>query len=400
MKNIIHIVGLLVYVFSILTCSNGNLGAQNQPADVQSGTVISDTILSRVLRLYNVPERGLLSETYPVNPNHRVDYLAEGTVQKQQQEVSFLWPYSGVISGTVSLYGHTKDKKYLDLLEQRLLPGLEKYWDTSRTPFAYQSYPVFAGHSDRFYDDNVWLALDFCGLYESTGNQTYLDKALQLYEFIFSGWDEKLNGGIYWCEQKKGSKNTCSNAPTAVFCARLYTITKDKKYLDKAIETYEWTKKNLLDPSDNVYWDNVSLSGKISEAKYTYNSGQMIESAVRLYDITKQAGYLEDAQKTAEGCYRYFVKELPAGSGLQPFYPSSPWFNVILFRGLKALYKTDGNKKYVQPMKDNAFYAYRNTLDKNNLFGKKWNERTDNPYKWLLDNACMIELFAELSDID
>ncbi len=39
------------------------------------------------------------------------------------------------------------------------------------------------------------------------------------------------------------------------------------------------------------------------------------------------------------------------------FFPSSPWFNVILFRGLKALYEVDKNDTYVKAMIDNADYA-------------------------------------------
>lgn len=361
---------------------------------------IADYILNNVLQLYAVPKHELLSETYPVNPNRRVDYLAEGTVQKQNQEVSFLWPFSGVLSGVVTLYNVTGEQKYLDILEKKLLLGLGKYFDTSRQPEGYQSYPVFAGYSDRFYDDNVWLALDFCTLYAVTQNEKYLDKALEIYEFIYSGWDDKLNGGIYWCEQKKTSKNACSNAPAAVLGAKMYQLTQDEKYLSQAIETYNWTKSNLMDPVDFVYWDNVSLNCNIDKRKYTYNSGQMIEAGVLLYQITNDKKYLTDAQKTASGAYEHFIEIKPLSIGETPFYPNSPWFNTIFFRGLKALYKVDGNKKYVQTMFTNAHHAWSNTTDNNNLLGNTWNRKSPQRYKWLLDNACMIELFVQLADIE
>ena len=58
----------------------------------------------------------------------------------------------------------------------------------------------------------------------------------------------------------------------------------------------------------------------------------------------------------------------------------------------------DGNGKFVQAMMENAHYAWNNTADENNLLGKSWSEKSTQPYKWLLDNACMIELFAELAD--
>jgi hypothetical protein len=51
-------------------------------------------------------------------------------------------------------------------------------------------------------------------------------------------------------------------------------------------------------------------------------------------------------------------------------------------------------------MLENAHYAWSNTTDNNNLLGNTWSKKSTQRYKWLLDNACMIELFAELADIE
>lgn len=397
-KKLFSFLFVLVFIGNSYAVTDSKQETGDHP-NPESEIEIAAYLLDHVVKLYQVPEYNLLSETYPVNPNHRVDYLAEGTAQKKQQEVSFLWPFSGVLSGAVSLYSITKDQKFLDVLEHRTLPGLEQYYDTSRLPVAYQSYPVFAGHSDRFYDDNVWLALDFCELYAATKNQKYLDKAVEIYKFVYSGWDNKLGGGIFWSEQHKRSKNTCSNAPGAVLSAKLYQLTNDSEYLKKATETYNWTKANLLDPQDFVYWDNISLNGNIDKRKYSYNSGQMIEAGVLLYQITADERYLTDAQKTAAGSYNYFTKLIETETGEKRFYPDSPWFNTILLRGLKALYAIDSNNTYIAVMRENIHYAWNNLRDSNGLLASSWHAQSDNPYKWLLDNACLIELFAELSEI-
>ena len=297
---------------------------------------IADSMFTNILDKYNVEKYGLLQETYPANPDNRVTYLAEGSEQKRNQEVSFLWPYSGMLSGGIALYKTTGDEKYLKVLEERILPGLEQYWDNTREPLCYQSYPIFNGESDRFYDDNDWLAIDFCD-------------------------------GIYWCEQKKTSKNTCSNAPATVLCMKLYNLTKDNAYLEQAKKTYDWTKNNLRDPEDFVYWDNVRLDGSVDKAKYTYNSGQMIQAGV-------------DGTVTR-------------------FYTASPWFNVILLRGLTALYEVDHNPEYIRTMADNARYAWKHTRDVNGFLDNDWTGIKTKEYKWLLDNACMVELFSEINNI-
>lgn len=368
--------------------------------EVNLDLAVADSMLTHILDKYNVEKYGLLQETYPVNPDNQVGYLAEGTEQKKNQEVSFLWPYSGMLSGGIALYKETGDAKYLKILEERILPGLELYWDNIREPFCYQSYPMFNGESDRFYDDNDWLAIDFCDLYGLTKNEKYLKRAEELHKYIYSGWDNEVGGGIYWCEQKKTSKNTCSNAPAAVLCMKLYNQTNNQAYLNQAIETYNWTKDNLRDPEDFVYWDNVRLNGSVDSAKYTYNSGQMIQAGVLLYEATKDENYLKDAQSTAKGAFQKFSGIRKGIDGTEArFYSASPWFNVILLRGLFALYEVDHNAEYVQTMADNAHYAWTNTRDKNGFLGNDWAGIENKEYKWLLDNACMIELYSEISNI-
>ena len=354
----------------------------------------ADSLLNTILTLYQVPKYGLLMETYPRNPKQQITYTANSDANLTQQEVSFLWPYSAMVSGCVSMYKISKADKYKELMDKQIKPGLDLYWDNTRKPACYQSYPTFAGKNDRYYDDNDWIALDCCDYYEATGKQEYLDKAIALHRYIYSGWSDELGGGIYWCEQKRTSKNTCSNAPATVLCLKLYKLTKDEKYLKQAEETYEWTKKNLRDPEDFVYWDNINLEGQIGYAKYTYNSGQMIQAGVLLYQITGKEAYLQDAQQTAKGAYEYFCRLQQTPKGEMRFYPDSPWFNVILFRGLKALYQTDHNPTYIKAMIDNADFAWRWTRVSNDWSGNKSNQ-----FKSLLENACMVELFAEISEL-
>ena len=390
------------------TCALFLLGAwmccvactSEQNSKVNINVVRADSLLNQVLALYEVKEYGLLLENYPPKENERATYLADETQQKTNQRVSYLWPYSGMVSGCVSLYKTTGDEKYKQLLENRILPGLEKYWDGKREPYCYQSYPMQFGYSDRYYDDNDWLAIDLCDYYALTKDPAVLERAKELHRYIYSGWDEVLGGGIYWCEQKKLSKNTCSNAPATVLCMKLYNLTSDPDYLDLAKKTYRWTKENLCDPSDGVYWDNINLEGNIAKQKYTYNSGQMIQAGVLLFQATGDSTYLKDAQVTAKGAHGYFRKMQPVQGGEAMFYTSSPWFNVILFRGLKALYEVDKNPVYVKAMMENTDYAWKETRDEHGLLNGDWSGKHKDEHKWLLNNACMVEMYSEAAQLD
>ncbi|WP_420095132.1 glycoside hydrolase family 76 protein [Bacteroides ovatus] len=356
---------------------------------------IADSILSNVLNLYQTND-GLLTETYPVNPDQKITYLAGGTQQNGTLKASFLWPYSGMMSGCVALYKATGNKKYKKILEKRILPGMEQYWDNSRLPACYQSYPTKYGQHGRYYDDNIWIALDYCDYYQLTHKPASLEKTVALYQYIYSGWSDEMGGGIFWCEQQKEAKHTCSNAPSTVLGVKLYRLTKDAKYLEKAKETYAWTKKHLCDPTDHLYWDNINLKGKVSKEKYAYNSGQMIQAGVLLYKETGDEQYLHDAQQTAAGTDAFFRTKADKKDPTVKVHKDMAWFNVILFRGLKALYKIDKNPSYVNAMVENALHAWENYRDENGLLGRDWSGHNKEQYKWLLDNACLIEFFAEI----
>ena len=356
---------------------------------------IADSILSNVLNLYQTND-GLLTETYPVNPDQKITYLAGGTQQNGTLKASFLWPYSGMMSGCVALYKATGNKKYKKILEKRILPGMEQYWDNSRLPACYQSYPTKYGQHGRYYDDNIWVALDYCDYYQLTHKPASLEKTVALYQYIYSGWSDEMGGGIFWCEQQKEAKHTCSNAPSTVLGVKLYRLTKDAKYLEKAKETYAWTKKHLCDPTDHLYWDNINLKGKVSKEKYAYNSGQMIQAGVLPYEETGDEQYLRDARQTAAGTDAFFRTKADKKDPTVKVHKDMAWFNVILFRGLKALYKIDKNPAYVNAMVENALHAWENYRDENGLLGRDWSGHNKEQYKWLLDNACLIEFFAEI----
>lgn len=359
--------------------------------------VVADSILRNVLNLYQTDD-GLLTETYPVNPEQKITYLAGGMQQNGTLKASFLWPYSGMISGCVALYKVSGEKKYRKILERRILPGLEQYWDGERKPVCYQSYPTKYGQHGRYYDDNIWIALDFCDYYNLTHKQEALEKAITLYKYIYSGWSQELGGGIFWCEQQKESKHSCSNAPSVVLGVKLYRLTGDETYLETAKETYAWTKQHLCDPEDYLYWDNINLAGHIAKEKYSYNSGQMIQAGVLLYEETGDRNYLLDAQRTAVGVDAFFRTRADKNDPSVKVHKDMSWFNVILFRGLKALYRVDGNPVYVNAMIDNVLNAWAHYRDSNGLLGRDWSGNNEEHYKWLLDNACLIEMFAEMSD--
>ena len=361
----------------------------------------AQTTLQQIFSLYDAGHDNLFNETYPYKADEKATYLA-GEDQVKGKRVAYLWPTSGVFSGVNALLKTTGDKRYSKMLETTVLPGLQHYYDAVRIPACYQSYIYSAGESDRFYDDNIWLALDFCESYMLTKNPDYLKKSIETWKFVISGWDSKLGGGIYWCEQKKESKNTCSNAPGSVLALKLYEATKDTAYLNWGVRIYNWTKSNLQDTTDYLYFDNKNLSGKIGRQKYTYNSGQMLQAAAMLYKLTGQKMYLEEAQQIAKSAINYFTENYTTAEGnqIRLFKNTGNWFNAILFRGYMELYSLDKNKEFINVFENNLDQLWNHIRDKNGLFSKDWKGEKDDEYKWLLDQASLVEMWATVAELE
>ncbi len=372
-----------------------------QSSSENNDLIRAKSTLRQIFSLYKTGRDHLLIETYPYKSDNKAGYLA-GDDTLAGRRVAYLWPTSGVFSGVNALLKATGDKQYRQMLDKTVLPGLEQYYDSLRKPACYQSYITSAGKSDRYYDDNVWLALDFCELYMLTSKPKYLKKSIETWQFVLSGWDDQLGGGIYWCEQKKHSKNTCSNAPASVLAFKLYEATRDSTYFNWGLRIYNWTKINLQDSTDWLYFDNKNLSGKIGRKKYTYNSGQMLQAAALIYKLSGNKEYLDEAQHIAKSAINNFTEEFTTDEGkrIRLFKNTGNWFNAILFRGYIELYQLDRNAQYISIFRDNMDHLWNHVRDKNGLFSKDWKGQKDDEYKWLLDQASLVEIWATLAEME
>ncbi|MCS4228850.1 glycoside hydrolase family 76 protein [Sphingobacterium sp. BIGb0165] len=346
---------------------------------------------------YGGAENKLLIEKYPFDENFKADYLNNNEQAGQQKKYAYLWPFSGSFSAVNALMELSKDKAdHQKVLDQKVLVGLREYRDEQRTPVGYASYINSAPASDRFYDDNIWLGIDFTDSYIQTKKADYLKNAKEIWAFVKSGEDNKLGGGIYWCEQKKESKNACSNAPAAVFALKLFEATKEKNYLNEGRRLYEWTKTGLQDPDDKLYWDNIHLNGKVDKAKYSYNSGQMLQAAALLYKLTKEKEYLMDAQQLAEACLSYFFQTRD-GIDFPILKNSNVWFHAVMMRGYISLFEQDGNRKYMDIFAKNLDLAWHKMRDQDGLFDADWTLEKPKKSKWLLDQCAFVEMYGRLA---
>lgn len=354
----------------------------------------AEELFDLVWNKYRIPKYKLFSEYYPNDHRPDLNYFQE--TNRKTQETSYLWPMSGIFS-SVNLLMVLDSTKYTRFQDSMII-AVEKYYDDMRFPAAYQAYPVQFEKVDRYYDDNALVGIDYVDAYRVSQNSYYLHKAENIMAFIMSGWRPDYGGGVSWLEGHLDQKPACSNGMATVLALKLYETTNKVSYLNQGKRFYDWIINHLEDDSLHIIWNALlTQKGDIQKHAYTYNTGTMIQSAVRLYRITGNMSYLEDAKRLAEGSFKYYVKYIDK----RPYINDLPWFIVVLFRGYQELYEIDKNARYVNTLIQIADWAWIHARDSKGLMYKDWTgKKNENATpKWLLDEACMIELYARIEMI-
>lgn len=313
------------------------------------------------------------------DPQTGLYYETTDSVKKENLH-SWLWPLCALIQGTNEMDALEPGKNYMLPVEQ----AIDQYYNNGPPFPGYQDYVRKERASSRFYDDNQWVAIAYLDAYNRNHKKKYLEVSKMIYRFMMGGMDAEAGGGLYWKEGDKNTKNTCSNGPAILVALQLYKITKQKVYLQKALEIYSWTNQHLQSP-EGLYYDNIKIpSLQIGKALYTYNTGTMLQSNVLLYQMTRDKKYLSEAERIAAAGKIHFFKN--------GRLPGEYWFNAVMFRGYEELYKVDKNKGWISFFAEDAEGIWNKERDANNMVGTK-------PAKRLIDQAAMIEIYSRLQEL-
>lgn len=353
---------------------------------------------------YKLKARQALDDIYKNYGISGSNYVRESfPAQPGDPKYAYLWPYSAMFTAATLL----KQVGYTDATAQgyytSTLAGMAGYLDASRTPAAYQSVPVSEGIADRFYDDNAITGIDMLEAFKVTGDAQLLSNAKICYTFCASGESPEAGGGLYWNEGVMGNpddpnyiKATNVTALSATLALQLYQQEKNDTYLASGKRWYNWVKQYMLDPVDKAFWNSIWIKdGSINYAKWTYNSGAMIQNAALLYKITGEEAYLADAKAWAQASYNVFTREVPQG---RFFVPHDPWFTAVLLRGYLELYELDENATYINTLVDNVDYAWQHArLPETFQFYEDWSGSDLGRYYSLLTHIGMVEIYARIS---
>lgn len=245
-------------------------------------------------------------------------------------------------------YEHTEEPQYLEMIHDIYQGGYDQYdgynWENEIEWF--------------IYDDIMWWVISLARAYEITGEELYLENSITGFDRVWEGSYDPDQSGMYWDFHHSG-KNACINYPTVIAAMRLFNLTGEESYLEKAREIYNWSQKNLFDPESGRIADHISAGGNIGYEDYTYNQGTAIGAAVMLYQETGDESYLADARKMAD----YTRDVMSDENGILP--AEGDWNEQGVLKAIFAHYMKDlideaGQEQYRGWMIQNANTAWEN----------------------------------------
>ena len=227
-----------------------------------------------------------------------------------------------------------------------------------------QGYSVYPNTQHRFTDDNAWAGIGLLESYDLDHSAANLEQAILVANYLVKGGrlltDTKGGGGMYWQDSPADdtntliTKNTANNGPSVQIFCRLYEITGEQCWLDYAKMTYDWLISVLLNPSNNLMWDNINVNtGQINTYQAPYTTGTVLDASSRLYQVTGDKKYKEQAEKMAVAAFNnWFESYTSPVLGYQIKLVKTAWNTtaddiVVLMRGFCEHAAITGNYYYL-----------------------------------------------------
>ncbi|MBQ3722844.1 MAG: alpha-1,6-mannanase [Bacteroidales bacterium] len=149
---------------------------------------------------------------------------------------------------------------------------------------------TYGGFFNQWTDDMAWICLTLFHISEVAGNASYADTAREVFDRYI--WPRRVvsskGTGLYglpWTDrdEDRNNLNACTNAPSCLVAALLYERYKVSGYLDAAKMLYQYCIANMPDTE------------RVEEPPLSYTQGTFGEACRRLYHLTGDKAYMDKA---------------------------------------------------------------------------------------------------------
>jgi predicted alpha-1,6-mannanase (GH76 family) len=236
-------------------------------------------------------------------------------------------------------------------------------------------------------DDTGWWGLAMIQAYDLTHRKKYLDIAELDEQYIRDYWDDVCGGGVWWDIPAKSYKNAISIELYIKLAASLHNrIPGDQKYLNRAIEAWQWFRDSGMINAANLVNDGLNTqSGGCDNnggTTWTYNQGVILGGLAELYRATDDRTYLDTARRIANAVLA--SPQLTVNGILtEPCEPAGTCnedqaaFKGIFARNLAELDTVLPRHPYRDYLRTQAQSAYEHARNPQDQYGLRWSAPFD-----------------------
>ena len=182
------------------------------------------------------------------------------------------------------------------------------------------------------YDDIQWWSLSMIRIYEymtshnikNTINpaEWYLNKAMYFYDYVYNNsWDDITCLGGLWWNRPKTYKNAITNELGLVNSAKLYSITKDIKYMNEWNNIWNWFWKytNSGKYMINQQWlinDGLSVNNNDksecynnNQTEWSYNQGVILGGLYEMFLINNDYELINVSLNIIQSVIKYMTND-------------------------------------------------------------------------------------------
>lgn len=394
-KGVVCLVLALILAITALTGCDTEGSAEIAPSSKTADTTSTVQInLVKTLPLREESEKGIWEKRADLTHSFmREKFFGQYNMYQNKYPLSdngafHYWIQAQVLDSIVDAYIRTGDPAYAQQAKE-LIAAVKKRNGNHLT--------------NDFFDDMGWMANAAFRLYRATGDEDLRGDIDLLYETIMSSWNI-VSGGIAWKKDQMQYRNSPSNGPACILAARLYQYTGEQRYLDMALQIFEWWTDTLVDPETGLVWDGINRQndGRIDKDwQFTYCQGVYIGSCVELYNITQDQAYIDTAVRTANYALDTMLEEgilRSEGGG------DGGAFKGIFCRYLTQLIMTTpiNREKYCRVLEKNGEALWANIpSEEEPICGKKWSQKARKPVELQVQSSglALLESLAALNKL-
>ena len=286
------------------------------------------------------------------------------------------WGDAEMFETILDAFETTGNKKYQTYFSQLVTNFCSS--GRNKTDWSYNEYN----------DDITWMVLACIRGYKYFNASTYLTYAKTNFDMMYERGLES-GGSLRWKQHSDNwyGSNSCINCPATVAACYLYELTGDEGYLEKAKSIYAFQRANLFVPStgqvyDSGSWDENWTKFTVGNSwASTYNQGTMLGAATKLYLLTGEEQYKNDAKKVWEYTYNHLCNANKIVSVCQVATGDLCGFKGILMRYVRLYGQTFDDESVFEWMEKNAWYAFQNANSKGVIWSR-WLSKTPEDFIW------------------